>query len=119
MLTIWSRCGRFVSGIGSWFYGSWPIPPSDLQGGCGVVQAQAQSGREASRIRNTKLILTAASIVAVFVGWFLGKDPSQLQIILPSLVGSYCAANVWADMNYRKYSNGTDNGVGSGDDSGK
>lgn len=108
MLTIWSRCGRLARSIGGWFYGSWPIAPGNLEGGFG--EAQGSMG-ESYRLRNTKLILTAASIVAVFVGWFMGKDPSQLQIVLPSLIGAYSAANVAVEYVRNKY--GNDSGTGT------
>jgi hypothetical protein len=116
MYTIWSRFTGYIGPCLRWLYGSQRFPIQALQGGTGEVQGDiilAGSSPEIPKpwVKRTKLILTAASVVAVFVGWFLGRDPSQLQIVLPALVGSYCAADVGIEYVRNKY--GNDSGTGT------
>lgn len=113
------RDGNVGAYLRGWWY-RWRLGSQAFQAGPSQVQGEVFPYPDASGgLKYTKLVLTAASLVAVFAGWFLGKDPSQLQIIIPSLVGAYCAANVWADLNNRKYNDGTGNSIGGGDNGGK
>lgn len=63
-------------------------------------------------LRRTKLWMCGLALALTYLGWFLGKDPSQLSVIVPAIIAAYCAAAAATDIYYRKYSNGTDNGTG-------
>lgn len=72
-------------------------------------------GTNQQGIRYTKLILVTLALIATYVGWFMGKDPSQLAIIVPSLFGMYVIGNVGVEYVRNKYGN---NGTSSSPDSG-
>jgi len=60
-------------------------------------------------LRYTKLILVTLALIATYVGWFLGKDPSQLSMIVPSLFMAYVIGNVGSEFVRTKYGNDSGN----------
>jgi hypothetical protein len=116
VLNFWSRSSRYIGSGIRWLYSSQRIASEALQGGSCQAQGDFTVAtilpEQANRLKRTKLILTAASVVAVFVGWFIGRDPSQLSVVLPTLIGSYCAADVGLEYVRNKY--GADSTSGSG-----
>lgn len=80
-----------------------------------MVQAQVQLG-QAGGLRHRKLIMVGACLALTYIGWFLGRDPSQLALIVGSLVTTFCAADAYIEKVYN--SNGTDNPPRSGNNGG-
>lgn len=54
------------------------------------------------RARSTKTILTAGSLVAVFVLLALDKDVRALEVIVPAILLFYNSANVYQDVQNKK-----------------
>lgn len=48
-------------------------------------------------------------MAVVFIGWWLGKDVHQLDIVLPGILGFYNAFNVFQDLVTRRWQGGQNN----------
>lgn len=72
-----------------------------------------------SKYLGQKFILTASSLLAVFVLMYLGRDVRQLEIIVPAILAFYYGANV-AQKHVLKGTklDGSDNDPGSDNVSG-
>lgn len=66
-----------------------------------------------------KFILTASSLLAVFVLLFCNRDVSKLEIIIPAILLFYNSANVMQKHVLKVNQNGSDNSTGSNDISGQ
>lgn len=45
-------------------------------------------------LKSTTFLLTSASLAGVFLGWGLGHDPHQLEVIVPAILLFYNTARV-------------------------
>ena len=81
-----------------------------------MAQAQVQFGRAERPSVNTKLWVCGVSLAVVFMGWLVfGRDPSQLEIVVPSIILAYCGARAYTDGQVIKaQTNGTDTSGGNG-----
>lgn len=65
-----------------------------------------------------KFLLTAGSLLAVFLLLFCNRDVSKLEIIVPAILLFYNGANVMQKHVLKVNQNGTDSSSGSGNGSG-
>ena len=124
MHDFWSRFSCYAGPYLRWWHRPQLLGGSPIQGGLGEAEgnqgvAAFFPGPDSSvGLRRTKLWLCGLALALTFIGWFLGKDPSQLQVIVPSIIAAYCAAAAYTDGMNRKYPNGTGDSLGSGNNGG-
>lgn len=62
--------------------------------------------------------MAGAVLALVFLGWFFGRDPSQLTGVVGLVFTAFAVADSLNDYTYRKFTNGTNDNSGSGNDGG-
>lgn len=118
MSSLWSRFACYVGPCLSWWSRRRILGGEAVQDGTGEVQddivlgggGQAVSG---SRVKNRKLVMAGIILVPVFVGWFMGKDPSQLTGIVGVIFSAFVVGDAANTYSYRKFGNGDDSNAGS------
>ena len=114
MFNFWNLWNRAYGAVGGWRRFARLQRHDHFQGGSGVVQAQVQSGRTGGI--NTKLWVCGVSLAIIIIGWLYGRDPSQLEIVVPSIIVAYCGARAYTDgVVIRNQNNGTDSSANSAD----
>ena len=113
MFNSWFRYAGYAGACIRRWYRPQLLGSSPIQGGFGEAESDEAVAAffpdpASGGIRRTKLWVCGLSLVATYTGWFLGKDPSQLQIIVPSIIAAYCAAQAYTDGVIRKFPNGSD-----------